>query len=296
MTFKKSSAALVELTERITNREKEVSYSCGIAGDDFVLAPGKMTFIGAPPGTGKTALASQICFEALEQHSDLKLYIANAEMDIDELLIREISRRSSVGHKLIRTASFDEDQYQRIMDAAAALIPSIARVRHMVPPFDGESLGQLSLLDEPGILVVDYVQKFRASDRDTRSGVDEVVNVLRSLALDEWAVLAMSATARQQGGKKGGHDHAGLSLSSFKESGEIEFNADAAYVLRDVTEGDKAVREINLDCVKNRRGQLHNTELLFCGDFMRFEARAPERHSDFDDWNKPFVSDGGFAL
>lgn len=295
MTFQRSLAALVELTDRISRREKEVSYSCGIAGDDFVLAPGRMTFIGAPPGTGKTALASQICFEALEQHSDLNLYIANAEMDIDELLIREISRRSSVGHKLIRTASFDEEQYQRIMDVASAMTRSIRRVHHMVPPFDGESLGELAL-HEPGILVVDYVQKFRASDRDTRSGVDEVVNALRELALEGWSVLAMSATARQQNSKKGGHDHAGLSLSSFKESGEIEFNADAAYVLRDVTQGDAKVRSIDLDCVKNRRGSKSKTELLFCGDFMRFENRAPERHSEFDSWNEPVISDGGFVL
>jgi len=75
-----------------------------------------------------------------------------------------------------------------------------------------------------------------------------------------------------------------LSLSSFKESGEIEFNADAAYVLRNRSENDASVKEIDLDCVKNRAGAMGCVELTFCGDFMRFERRQPNGHAEFAEY------------
>lgn len=289
MTFRKSSAALAELIVDIGDRKTPIRYGCGIVGHDFVLEPGRITVIGAPPATGKTALASQICFEALEHHSELRLWIANAEMSIVEVLQRELSRQSSVGYQRIRDASFDDDERRLLFDAADKLLPTIKRVRHMEPPFSCHELSALMTIPEPGILLVDYLQKFRASDRDARTGVDEVVGVLRTLALEGWAILAMSATSRQQNGKKGGHDHAGLSLSSFKESGEIEFQCDAAYILRNVSEGEpRRVKDVDLDCVKNRCGAMEKRQLRFCGDFMRFEARAPERFSEFDEYGGDF--------
>jgi replicative DNA helicase len=83
----------------------------------------------------------------------------------------------------------------------------------------------------------------------------------------------MSATTRGNS-KNGGHDPQSLSLSSFKESGEIEFNVDAAYVLRNNSEDSDSVKEIDLDCVKNRAGAMSRVKLTFCGDFMRFEQRG----------------------
>ncbi len=217
MSFAKSSPALIELLAKIGDRQRDVSYSCGVVGSDFVLAPGRITIIGAPPGTGKTALASQIVFDALVENPDLRLWIANCEMGIETLLRREIARVSGVGHKRILEATFTKEEHGRILEAAEGMVSTISRVHHMIPPFDCESLHKLILQPTPGILVVDYLQKFRYADREARTGVDEVISVLRGLALQGWAILAMSSTARQQGGRNGGHNHQTLSLSSFKE-------------------------------------------------------------------------------
>ena len=269
MTFEKTGSALGQLLLDISDRKREISYAPGIFSDDFVLGPKKITVIGAPPGTGKTALAQQIVFDALSEEPSLRLWIANCEMDITVLLKRELSRISGVAHKKIRDASFDDTELGRLLDAAEQLKDLCPRCMHMVPPFDGISLEKL-LLEDPGILIVDYLQKFRASEVDARLGVDEVIKTLRKLAMEGWAILAMSSTSRQMNG----HDPKTLSLASFKESGEIEFNADAAYVLRDVSDANATkVREINLDCVKNRSGDKHTIGLTFCGDYMRFEKR-----------------------
>ncbi len=274
MSFEKTSAALALFMKDLTEGKKDISYAGGTVGDDFVLAPGRITIIGAPPGAGKTALATQIAFEALDRHPELTLHICNAEMEVRELIKRELSRRSGVAHKTIRKglATLDEKQHAAFCVAYEEAMPAVKRTMHMVPPFTCEELGELSLVD-PGILIVDYLQKFRSAATDARAGVDEVVSCLRELAMQRWAVLALSATTRTNS-KKGGHDPESLSLSSFKESGEIEFNADAAYVLRNKSKNEAKVKDIDLDCVKNRAGAMGCVELRFCGDFMRFEQRG----------------------
>ena len=290
MTFSKTSAELARFMLDLTEGKQEVSYAGGTVGDDFVLAPGRITIIGAPPGAGKTALATQIAFEALDRHSELTLCIANAEMEVRELLKRELTRRSGVAHRTIckGLAALDEQRREAVCVAYEELVPAVIRTRHMLTPFSCEGLAELSLVD-PGILIVDYLQKFKSAATDARAGVDEVMTCLRELAMLGWAVLALSATTRGNS-KNGGHDPQSLSLSSFKESGEIEFNADAAYVLRNKSDNSDKVKDIDLDCVKNRAGAMGCVELTFCGDFMRFEQREPNRHAEFDDFNS-----GGFV-
>ena len=63
MTFEKTGAALGQLILDISERKRDVSFAPGIFSEDFVLGPGKITVIGAPPATGKTALAQQIVFD-----------------------------------------------------------------------------------------------------------------------------------------------------------------------------------------------------------------------------------------
>ena len=197
MTFSKTSAELARFMIDLTDGKQEVSYAGGTVGDDFVLAPGRITIIGAPPGAGKTALATQIAFEALDRHPELTLCIANAEMEVRELLKRELSRRSGVAHKTISKglAALDEQQHAALCVAYEEVVPAVKRTRHMLTPFSCEGLEELLLVD-PGILIVDYLQKFRSSATDARAGVDEVMTCLRGLAMHDWAVMAMSATTQ----------------------------------------------------------------------------------------------------
>jgi replicative DNA helicase len=112
------------------------------------------------------------------------------------------------------------------------------------------------------------------------------MSILRQLAKQGHAVLALSATKRDA---KGNHNSQELSLSSFKESGEVEYQADSAYVLRD--DGDhnglKFVRKVTLGHVKNRHGAKVDRELIFDMPAMRFDAAIdaaidePQSHSDF---------------
>ena len=152
----------------------------------------------------------------------------------------------------------------------------------MVSPFSVEALGELLLL-EPGLLICDYIQKFRSPDRDARGAVDEVVATLRTLAMGGWSILAISALARPQGG----YGSRETSLSSFRDSSGIEYEADLCYLLDHKSKDPHArVKDLELRCVKNRGGFMNTISLRFCGDYMRFERREPDRYAEFDTHNK----------
>ena len=291
MRFEKTSAALASFMKDLTEGKQEVSYSGGTVGEDFVLAPGRVTLIGAPPGAGKTALAMQIAFEALDRHPELSLINANAEMDIQALIKRELSRRSNVAHRTISKGlkalneAHHQDQHEAVCTAYDAMKPSIKRTMHMQPPFTCEGLAELSLVP-PGILIVDYLQKFKPAATDTITGLDEVMTTFRELAMQGWAVLALAATSRSNS-RQGGHDPESLSLSSFKGSSGIEYEADAAYILLNKSKNHAPVKEIDMKCVKHRAGPMNRIKLNFHGETMRFDNRSPERHAEFDDYSGP---------
>jgi hypothetical protein len=89
------------------------------------------------------------------------------------------------------------------------------------------------------------------------------MDYLRRLTAIGHAVLCVSATKRD---KDGQHNDASLGLSSFRESGEIEYGADSAYVLVKNNNQPKAAnghREMILKHVKNRHAEQSDIELLF---------------------------------
>jgi replicative DNA helicase len=266
-------------------------YSIPAPLDGFEVGPGLISALGAGPGTGKTALASQLLFGALELNSNLVATIANAEMSFRVLARRELVRRTGLQDKRLRFADLSTSDWIAIDTAANALRPLLERVRWLEPPYRFE---QLKLLqnDLPGFLVVDYLQKF-SPDGEARAGVNAVMALLRHLALDGWGVLALSATTRTSGKSSSGHDSKSLTLASFKESSEIEFNADSAYLLRDngPIDGKEWLRSIELSCVKNRHGEMAPKDLEFNKAGMRFRAAGDFANSEWrQGWIDPLQS------
>lgn len=268
---------------RVVNRNPEVLFDCGDDLQKLEIGPGKVTVVGAPPGTGKTSLASQIVFEVLANHS-IDVVIANAEMSAETLMLRELSRQSQVSYQKVRFANFNGEEEIRLLQAQDHLSPLVKRIQLMTPPFTSERL--IECLGEPGgLVVVDYLQKFR-SGPDAMEGIEQVMGHLRWIAASGWAVLALSSTARQQG-KKGAHSSDGLDMGSFRGSGEIEFQADSAYVLRDKSGGSSGDRDVDLDCVKNRNGPRETLELRFIASEMRFESPV-QKFEEFTEYSQGF--------
>lgn len=264
---------LLDLAEDIENDVGEIIFDCGSDLSGFEIGPGKITIVGAPPGTGKTALASQALFAALERHESLVAAIANAEMDGKVLVRRELSRLSGVDYDTVRFAKYNVEQKDRLRDAQKKIRPLMRRTELMQPPFSCRRIWEGIEKMEPGILVVDYLQKFRNPKVTGQEGIEEVMNALRVFAKHNWAVLALSSTARQEG-KGSKHDSSKLDMGSFRGSGEIEFQADAAYVLRRKDMDETETLSMELKCVKNRHGRPESLDLKFIPSEMRFETHV----------------------
>ena len=81
------------------------------------------------------------------------------------------------------------------------------------------------------------------------------------LAKSGWAVLCLSATRRPTNTKEAQD----VSQFCFRDSSEIEFNADSCYVLQDNGQDgtDEHIRHVNLVCAKNRHGSKQSKGLIF---------------------------------
>lgn len=233
------------------------------------VAAGLITIIGAGPGTGKTALVMQCIFAALQNDETLRAVIANAEMTFSVLLRRELTRQTRIPSERIRFADLTGDELARITEAGSELLPRLDRVRVMQD--DYTVAGLLALCNEPpGILVVDYLQKFASAEVEIRIAVGQVMTALRTLAKCGWSVIAISATSRPPRGSNG------LTMASLRESSEIEFNADSIYLMNDggAVDGYDYIRQITMSHAKNRHGPTVDIPLEFHQPRMQFSAPA----------------------
>jgi len=287
---------LTAYLDRLRSGEADTLYRLGDTLDGMEVGSGLITTLAAPPGAGKTALASQIMFEALANDDSLIVTIANAEMHFDTIARRELSRRSGVRQRDIRFGNLTSYDWEKLDAAQREIDPLLRRCRWLEPPHTFNQLETL-LNAEPGFLILDYLQKFALANVEARLGVNAVMGLLRLLALKGWGILALSATTRTRGKGGSSHDSTQLNLASLKESGECEFNSDSVYLLRDIGPIQKKqwLRHVWLACVKNRHDDTPTVELEFRKpkmEFVKYEQAVDEH--DFGQSNaEPFRDDEG---
>lgn len=288
-----ASDILDSLVERIATGKMPQLLQLGPALNGFEIGTGLVTVVGAPPGAGKTTLAMQILFEALESDPSLRAIVANRESSMDVLLQRELARRSRVEPKSIRFGKCSDSELVKIRTAALEIKTLTQRLSSLDEPGELPMLRRL-LSEEPGILVLDYIQKF-APPGEARAGVTEVMSTARQFARAGWAVLALSATARTQTKGKSTQDSTQLNQASFRDSSEIEFQADAAYLLvdREKPESTKAIHKTDLVCVKNRHGERHTQQLNFNKPRSCFEIQN-NYANDFSGFGDQEIDDSDF--
>ncbi len=236
---------------------------------EFELGPGQVDVLGAPPAAGKTLMAMQMVFEAIEYDTSQVAYVLNCEMSPQSLLRRELSRLTGIDARSLRFGNLTDDDRESIRIHSRVLRERLERVRFVRA--DAEGLAMVAKA-KPGIVLIDYVQRFTIGrDRDPRQSMNGVMTFCRHLADRGHSVLAISATKRSQEGK---HSNAELSLSSFRESGEIEYGCDAAYVLKTSPPNNTPYRPARLECVKNRHGEPVSLDLIFSVDTLSFSPAA----------------------
>jgi replicative DNA helicase len=234
------------------------------------IGPGLVTLFGGAPGAGKTALTMQLVFDALRLSPTIKVLVANVEMPAGALLDRQLARLSGVALNDIRRRQVSAEHDVRVtagLDTLAALVPRLAFLR---PPYSLENVLWSADDVRADVIVLDYVQRFAPPGEHAhrKAEVDAVMESVRRVADAGVAVVVIAAVGRQRD-EKGRSGYGGLNLASFRESSELEYGADDAFlVVRDDIEDPDAD---TLKHVKSRYGEPRDLALRFTGAAQRFD-------------------------
>lgn len=262
----------------IRRREQPEIWPLGGGFGKVEIGPGFVLVLGGAPASGKTALCLQWTTDALRAKDDLLAVVCNVEMSPASLLERALARVSGVSLSRIRKRELDEQEAERLEDGFATVATFADRLAFVDAPFSMSNLA--ATLDafapgSPAIVVGDYVQRIapptRGKGEDGRVAINATMSLLREFASNGCGVIVCSSLSRSKD-RQGRSTYAGehLGLASFRESGEVEFAADSAYLLvRDERRrGDPSDRLLR--CVKNRHGREAELPLGFDGSLQRF--------------------------
>ena len=198
----------------------------GLHQSDLIIIAGR-------PGMGKTALATNIAFNAANKllDSDRKSSIAffSLEMSSEQLSTRILAEQSRIKSNDIRRGKISDDQFEKFIETSK----NISELPLYIDETPAISIAALSnrarrikRLFGLDMIVVDYIQLMKGSynNKDGRvQEISEITQGLKALAKElSVPVVALSQLSRaveQRDDKK-------PQLSDLRESGSIEQDAD----------------------------------------------------------------------
>jgi len=217
------------------NEEGIVGVPTGLTDLDYRLGglhKSDLLIIAGRPSMGKTALATNIAFNAAKkiQNDGRKSTIAffSLEMSSEQLSTRILAEQSRIKSNDIRTGKISEEQFDKFIETSK----NISELPLYVDETPAISIAALSnrarrikRLYGLDMVVVDYIQLMKASNfREGRvQEISEITQGLKALAKElSVPVLALSQLSRAVEHR----DDKKPQLSDLRESGSIEQDAD----------------------------------------------------------------------
>ncbi|MGB0681790.1 MAG: replicative DNA helicase [Magnetovibrionaceae bacterium] len=323
-SFKDSVLQAVHMAEAAHKREGALAgVTSGFADLDKMLGglhPSDLIILAARPSMGKTALATNLAFNAAYTHHQTKgeegavVGFFSLEMSAEQLASRIISEQTEISSDRMRKGELTNDEFARLVPATQML--------YEVPVFidDTPALTVSALRTRArrlkrqfglGLIIVDYLQLVSGSEGAKSDGrvqeVSEITRGLKTLAKElNVPVIALSQLSRQVEQREDKRPQ----LSDLRESGSIEQDADVVtfiyreeyyhmraeptqrgdestdkYMERRTRWEERAERVRNIAEViiaKQRHGPIGKVELYFQGEFTRFSNLDREHGSGYD--------------
>jgi replicative DNA helicase len=263
------------------------------------LHPSDLLILAGRPSMGKTALATNIAWNAAAKGKIVAFF--SLEMSAEQLSGRILAAVSGVSGDRVRRGAIEAHEFARLRDAAGAIRSHPLHI----DATGGLALSKLAararrLKRRKGgldLIVVDYLQLLTTGDRGRDSNrVQEVTQItmgLKALAKDlNVPVLALSQLSRQVENREDKRPQ----LSDLRESGSIEQDADCVmFVYREsyylgraepkegssehlawMDDMDKARGQADVIIGKQRHGPIGSVKLHFNEDLTLFGNLARE--------------------
>ncbi len=266
-----------EFLDRHAEGKKPAYLTWGISAlDDLVyVEPGDFIVLGGYPSAGKTALALQMAYHIAKSKRVGYFYYENNDK---KLFDRLVALKAKISFSKIKRYDLGEKDFDQIVGVQNAMIaPELEFVD--ASGMTAADVRSLSLSRHYGVAVVDYLQKIPGS-RERRGlsdfeRVTEVSGALQELGRQTGVtVLALSQLSRPDKAKG---KAAFPGMHSFRQSGQIEQDADVALLLFRENEDDPGNQVRTLKIGKNKEGEAGLAlSMHFDGDTQTFSRVFPQ--------------------
>ena len=255
----------MDFLERLENKPEYIPWGIPKLDRSVLASRGYFVVIGGRPSAGKTALSLQF---AWEQAKNRKVGYFSLETTAELVYDRLVSLASGVSFRRIKARQLSQGEYDKI----AAAGEEFSRRKLEVIYANGMTLDEIrakAMSRGYEIIYVDYLQIVASEDRrlDLRTTVTRISMGLHSIALQLGIlVVGLAQLSRPETTQK----NSPPGLSSLKESGQIEQDADVVMMLYKISD-DARNRKRHLRIAKNKEGPADGyMELDFDGDRQRF--------------------------
>lgn len=269
------------------------------------LQDGNLIVVAARPSMGKSALVTNFVENAAL--SGVPAAFFSLEMSEEELVQRFVASQARLSGDAMRKGRLDKSDWPRVLEAAQTFedVPiwidessdiSALEIRTKARRIDGKARAKYGR--GLGLIVVDYLQLLRPSERAENRAVDvaQMSRGLKILARElKVPVVAVSQLSRAVESRNPPRPQ----LSDLRESGAVEQDADVVmFVYREeyYNRDDPEKRgQADLIIAKNRNGPVGDVPLTFIHHYPKF-ANAPSGRSGHGSGHPPMnshIPDGG---
>ena len=238
--------------------------------DDIIqLEAGDFVVLGGYPSAGKTALALQIARSMAYQYH---VGFYSLETNQTKAARRILAATAGIPLGDIKRKQYTDDQ----CTAAAHAATDFAQLHFDFIPASSltvQEIKSLALSRHQQVIFVDYLQIVRGKGRDRYEIVTNISQDLHRLAQDYQIIVIALAQLTRPESIKGKMQRP--TMASFRESGQIEQDADVAMLLY-LSDPDNYKSDRELKVAKNKEGAKTKINLAFDGTVQRFSlTRIP---------------------
>ena len=241
----------------------------GFQGGDIVL-------IGARPGVGKSALATQWAWQFAKQ--GLRVGYYNCEMQEAACFERFIAAKTGISVTRVRLAkAFNNDEEERYRRA----IRELSQQENIVLFTGAKKISEIRNDQRKykfSIIIIDYLQLLFVDDRYSGNRAAEVQGLslgLKRIAMDyKIPIIALTQLNRASESRANKEPQ----LFDLRESGSLEQDASTVFFLWNKSEEDTTQK--GFKTAKSRAGTLDRYDLIFDGASMSF--RSEHGNTPFD--------------
>ena len=249
----------------------------GLNKSDLIL-------LAARPGMGKTSMALNILLHA-GKFSGKAVVFFSLEMSREQLAMRLISGESFVDNKKLVTGKLNDEDWERIAAASAALNKTQILIDDNPALSVADMNAKCRRVDNLGLVVIDYLQLMTSAGGAQKSGenrqqvVSDISRALKIMAKElDVPVICLSQLSRGPESRQ----NTPPMPSDLRESGAIEQDADIVmFLYRDDYYNEDSDTHNLAECIiaKNRHGETGTVELQWLPEYTTFSS-IDRRHQE----------------